>query len=121
MTMTGQDATIYAGRTYELEVTVTDDDNDDAALDITGCDIYYVIVENGTVILSKSTDDGDGITITDAAGGVFQIAIDPADTEALGGKRKLYHEAALVDGAGNESTLFVGEMNIERSYAAVSA
>lgn len=118
MTMTRQDATIYAGRTYTLRVTVTDDDNDDAVLNITGCSIYYVVVENGTVILSKSTDDG--ITITDAVGGVFEIAIDPADTEALGGKRKLYHEAALVDVLGNESTLFVGELNIERSYAAMS-
>lgn len=71
---------------------------------------------DATPLVSKSV--GGGIVVTDSAAGLFEVAIDGADTEALAGD--YYHEAALVDGAGGKSTVAYGRMTIQPNLIRLS-
>ena len=69
-------------------------------------------------VLSKSL--GSGITITDGPGGIFEIVLAAADTEALlndlDAEGKLYwHEAEVTDGSGLPSTVTTGWITLKRS------
>lgn len=62
----------YANPIYEF--TIRDEDRE--ILDITGAEFVFVIKnkKNGTVL--KSVEDGDGLTVTDASGGILLVELD---------------------------------------------
>jgi len=114
MTTTAQNVTMWAGDTIVLEFAITDSATD-ADKNLSGSSIRWVMVGyTGIVVVDKST--GDGVTITNAVGGVFQVALEPADTEELPGG--VYtHEAEVTDSLGNISTVATGEIMLKASYA----
>lgn len=61
----------------------------------------------GSAIITKTV--GSGIVITNAVGGVFQITVNPADTESLAGT--YYHEAEVTIGSVVH-TVFTGLFTI---------
>lgn len=104
------DITMFAGDTKTLQVTVKDENGD--AVDLTGASIRWQAsrsVNKRPADLEKSV--GDGITITDATAGRFDVTLDSADTEDLRGD--FYHEAEVIDASGNVSTVFTGTLTIE--------
>lgn len=109
MTETGQKFTMWSGDTKVLEVTITDASGN--AVNLTGATISYVLQRSvgSTVTISKTTDDG--ISITDASGGVFQITLDASDTASLSGS--YYHECQITDTSGNVSTVFTGTVTMK--------
>ncbi len=112
MTKENQDIELWAGDTRTETVTVTNSAG--SAQNLTGLTLRWVVRRHsraGTIVISKST--GSGITITNAAGGIFQIALSPADTKNLEGE--YYHEASGVDSGGNVSTLLIGTLTVNKS------
>lgn len=109
MTTENQDFTMWSGDSKVLEVAVTD--VDDEAVVLTGATINYVLQKSsrgGQAIISKSTTDG--ISITNALAGKFEITIDASDTADLAGD--YYHECQVTDSSSNVSTIFVGTVTI---------
>ena len=56
---------------------------------------------------------GSGITITDGPGGVFEVAIVPADSEDLAGA--YHHEAEVTFVGGVVSTVLTGRWVVQRA------
>lgn len=107
-----QNATIRVRNDHVLRVTVLD--NDDQPVDITGATIRWQLagrVGSTSPLVSKATG-GQGVEITDAENGVFEVTLDSADTDGLNGT--YYHEAELVDAQGKKQTVMVGEITIVR-------
>lgn len=79
----------------------------DAGFGLSGGRVEYVIAtkRGGTVEVQKKSG-GSGIAITDASGGVFEIYLEPDDTDDLRGG--YWHEAQFVDGSGDVTTIFTG-------------
>ncbi len=101
---------MVAGDDKVLEVTVTDAAG--TAVDITGASIQWRLsktVNRRPAQIAKATG-GAGVEITDAAAGVFEVTLDPADTEDLRGA--YYHEAEVIDADGNVSTVLTGAAEI---------
>jgi hypothetical protein len=81
------DLTLYRGEAVTFTLTL---EEDGAPLNITGAEIKFV-VRPSIPLSSVITDldalivktELDGITITDGAGGVAEVAIDAADTNEL--------------------------------------
>jgi len=71
---------------YQIDYTVSGDPENIQALDITGSTFLMQIrkvEEDATAVVSVSTDPGDGIVITDAFGGEFEITISIARAQRL--------------------------------------
>lgn len=108
------DFTMYQGDSKVLSVTVADEDG--AAVAVDGMTIRWQaspVITGGfetTATLMKDNDALGGIT-TVTEEGVFEVELDPDDTEDLSGL--YYHEAELTDGAGNVSTVLTGRMTIK--------
>lgn len=67
-------------------------------------------------IIKKTSAVGGGITITNAAQGLAQTQILPADTAALcanGKREKLFYDLELQTAAGDTETVEVGELLIK--------
>ncbi len=113
MTVTGQNIDIYKGDTKIVVVDVLDSSS--IPVDITNCIINYVVyrMTPGTVVLNKTTSSGIAMTIP--ANGIFEISLDPIDTENLLGY--YLHECELTDIAGNISTIFTGKFTVFDSKA----
>lgn len=106
------DYTAYAGDT--LEIVVTAQDEDGAALDLTGAALVYILCDRDRVeVLRKSSADGEIIV----ASNVATVTIDAGDTAALGGAQA-YHELQCTDAAGNVSTLLAGYALFKRTEIA---
>lgn len=106
-----------SGDDRTLSITVKDEDG--AAFDLTGVSAikwqafaYDDTVISGSNSISKTL--GGGITVTSAAGGIFEITLDPADTSSLDGK--FHHECQVTDSAGNVITVFTGTFFITKDY-----
>ena len=114
MAATAQDATIWSGDDVDLQITVTDPDTE-TPKQLQGASVRWVLFnrETGAVAFTKTTSDD--ITITNAAAGIFTVALDAADTDELCG---VYgHEAQVTDAGGRKSTVTTGTLTIERDYA----
>lgn len=101
-----QNVRLTAGDSKTLAVQVTDDQGD--PVDINGAAIRYAVVDGrgGSTVVGPKSDGGAGITVTDAAGGVFEVYLDPSDTQDLLGE--YWHEAEYEDGDGDVTTVFTG-------------
>lgn len=120
MTAELQNTEIYAGNDRTLEIPVKNPDG--SAKDITGASIAWVMKKHPwstSNVLSKATG-GSGITILDAANGLFEIAITNSDTaallDALNAEGDLYwHAAEVTDGAGLVCTVTTGYITLKRA------
>ena len=101
---------IHRGDSRNLVVTVRDEPGN--IIDLTGATIVWEIADSvaGPALLSKT--NGAGVTITDAAGGVFTVALTPADTLSLTRGVK-YHEARMTDAGGDRGRVVVDDITIE--------
>jgi hypothetical protein len=113
MTATGQNFTMYQGDDRVLAVTVLDDS--DNVVNITNTDIAWVMYKqtDETVVLQKTTSSG--IQLTTPVSGIFEISLNPVDTENL--KGHYLHEAELRDVEGRITTIMTGHVEIYRSLA----
>lgn len=108
---------MFAGDSKRLPVQVFVDDTS-TAKNILGATVRWVLSDRRQQIVIDKRSDGasPAITITDAAAGRFDIAINPSDTEMLAAG--LYRqEAELTDAGGEVSTVFTGEILIRASKA----
>lgn len=112
--MATQDFTMVAGDTKYLDFTVRDPSTGDAVA-ITSATISWKVYHSRsrTVVLSKSTSAG--ITLTDAANGVFRVTLDAADTISLAPKD--YIHAWKITFADSSILRGKGRMTLETTYA----
>lgn len=106
---TTYDLSIHAGETRTLAVTVTDQDG--AAVDLTDASISYVLDRATQIVLTV----GDGITITDAAAGQFEIALAQAYTSDINVATRVAHECKALLQSGEVLTVFYGSLRIKDS------
>ncbi len=105
MTDTNQDDEFYVNNDRVLKFMLTDDDNSGDPLNLTGFTIVWAMssisrkgIVSSTAVLEKKTG-GEGIVITDAAGGLCEVTIDKADTASLA-PNAYHHELEVIDGSG---------------------
>lgn len=93
------------GDTVSVDFAVTDSAG--VALDLTGATVKWQLAARpgSAALVTKQTSSG--ITVTNAAGGLFTVAIASSDTTSLS-RGRYYHEAQVTDAAGNISTVAVG-------------
>jgi hypothetical protein len=82
------------------------------AVDLTGATIKWALVRaDGARLVEKQT--GSGIAVTDAAGGLFEVRLVPADTDDVA-VATYQHAARLWDANGDASVLFQERFRITR-------
>lgn len=109
---------LFSGVDKTLQFTVVD--ASDAAVNITGWALEWVLYQGvspkkgATALITKTTSAG--ITITNGAGGVCQVAIADTDTDTIDGDDKpgYYQELRRTD-AGLEDVLAYGPVTIKQS------
>ena len=111
-----QNFSLHAGDDVD-PITVAVKDTADNVINLTGAAIVWGVatrpVNDFDGMPRKITKTvGAGITITDAAGGIFKIDIDSADTLALFGS---YWHQARINLAGAKSTVLTGTLTVERT------
>jgi len=99
----------FSGDTLVLSVTVKNKRTGDT-VSLIGSDIEWVLAESPASVNEVVKTVGDGITVTDAQYGEFEVEIVPTDTESLAGD--YYHEAEITDADGDVSTVFAGGITI---------
>jgi hypothetical protein len=109
------DFTMVAGDTKTIVFNVKDSGG--AALDLTGATIRWGLcayAASGAIaeaaLLTKSV--GSGITVTDAAGGVCQVALSAANTTATPRMSGRYYHELEVTSGGVVSTVHRGLIEI---------
>jgi hypothetical protein len=105
---------IIRGTTRRYQVTVTDEAG--LPVNLTGASVYFTVrktystsVDDADAVFQKSV--GSGITISDAAGGVLLIVIDPTDTRSFP-KIVLLYDLQVITAAGDIITPAIGELAI---------
>ena len=113
MTTTAQNLTIWSGDYKTITVTINDEDG--VAQDITDFTATYVIANHvgDTAIITKEV--GDGIVLTTPGSGILTITIDAEDTATLSGI--MYHELEITDTSSKAATAFVGALTIKAESA----
>lgn len=113
MAATNQNFTLYQGDSLTAQFSVVDDEG--SPVDLTGATITWraATVSHQTV-LDKAV--GRGITVTDAAGGVCEVALAPDDTASLLGTYR--HQLRVVDATGQEAVVAEGAMTVQRRIGA---
>lgn len=106
-----QNFDMVAGDHKTLVITVKDADG--VAVNIASATIKWQCARSlgKASNISKATG-GSGITITDAANGVFTVTLNPSDTNSLVGN--FIHEAEVTSSGGTISTVLQGTMKINR-------
>lgn len=109
LAVTNQNFEMYVGQEFAFEVTVLENGK---PFDLTGATINWIMqptVNSATATVSKST--GNGIVITDATNGVFEVTLLAPDTA---GKQpyEYYHEAQVTDVSGNPYPVTIGTMEL---------
>jgi hypothetical protein len=85
------DFEMFSGDTKVIRVTATDENG--APLDLSGVDIIWALAKKAGGVPIFTKDIGNGISIVDAAAGIFEINLAPIDTDTL--KGSFYHEAQM--------------------------
>lgn len=104
---------MFSGNTRVLKVNVLD--QDEAVVDLTGATAEFIFAKRAghEAIFSKTV--GSGIVITDAANGLLEVTLAPADTETLSGA--YYHELEVTDAGGRKTTVLFGTATVRRNVA----
>lgn len=107
------DIEVSAGDDNIFEVSVQDQNGDPKTLVGAQAIRWWVArkVTSSARVIEKAL--ASGITVTDPAGGVLQIAIDADDTEGL--KGDYYHELEVVDSSGKVQTVLIGTVTVVRT------
>jgi len=106
--------TLRAARYGDVTVTVT---RGGAALNLTGASIRYYAAT--PTALSKTV--GSGITVINAAGGIFKITFAASDLSGITAATRVAHECAIKPSGEDILPLFEGELFIETSqFSAMS-
>lgn len=111
------DFEMYAGDTKQIQVDVVD--LDDVAVDLIDATIVWEMASSKwkrqtspTVYIRKTTNSGDGITLSMTQGRFF-IDLDSIDTDGLSGN--FYHEAQITTSGGVVGTALVGVITIKKN------
>ncbi len=102
MAKINQDVEVYQGEDVTVEVTIT-------STDITGWTLKAVF--GGSVL--KDNGGVGGISITDAANGVFEITLSDTDTDSLAPRE--YTWGVKRDDEGSEAVLSVGKFTVKQT------
>lgn len=112
MLTTAVSLSYMSGDAITLEFAVTDEDGD--AANITATTARFVVSRTLTadpVISTEASPATAVATITNAAGGIFQVAIDGDDTEDLSGT--YLFETELEDASGDKATVARGYLTFK--------
>lgn len=101
MTAENQNFTMYAGDSKRLRIAVMTPEGD--PVDLTGSTMKWAVKEGASTILLKN---GAGVTITDAANGVFTVDLAPIDTRTFSGTYN--HIGEMTNSSGQISTILTG-------------
>jgi phage terminase large subunit-like protein len=102
--------TLAAGDSATLSVTATDSAG--SALNLTGSTLEWVLSDGRQAQVTKT--DSDGITVTNAAGGLFTVSLNPADTTSLP-DGLYYHVATATDADDAVTTVLSGRVRLTRT------
>lgn len=108
-----QDFEMFSGDSKDLVITVVDEN--DVTFSLTSASIKFNASREpgSTVLINKGTDvSPGGITITNPAGGIFTVTLDPGDTKDLT-EKFLYYEAEITDVLGNIATVTFGTITLK--------
>lgn len=121
MAVTGQIDTIYQGNRRILRFTVTDEDTSGSpAKDLTGLVVKFALAKidaNGNPIKTNplldlnSTAHPTQVIITDAANGIIEVTLLPANTSGLN-PTDYYFELEVFDGSGNGVVVATGTLTV---------
>lgn len=103
--------TVEQGATWIRTITVKDDG---VGRDLTGYSIRMQVrqrPESNEVFLSLATG-GNGITITDAENGIFQLSLTATQTAALTAVGGYYYDLELEDASGHVTRLLEGRFAV---------
>lgn len=113
MVLNNQNDDMVAGDDKEIDFAVTNELG--AALNIAGADILWNLLDGNTIMLTKDTNDG--VTITNGAGGLCRVTLDPSDTASL--TPKVYRHGLVISiQAGAYQTVSKGEFRIDSKVRA---
>jgi len=117
---TKENINVFRGDSKTIEKTLSDEDG--AIVDLTGAELRFSVkldrfLLDVDAVISKSSPSS-GITITDATGGKFEVAIDAADTGLE--TRDFEYDIQLKDSGGKVTTIFTGIFTIEQDVTKVS-
>ena len=90
----------FSGDSQEYDFAVVDTNN--VPVPITGANIEWVIAVQGTEVPVLSKTVGEGITITNATGGLFTVVLAISDTLGLAG---VYQEALRLTTTDGKSAI----------------
>lgn len=111
MTAKNQNIEISERETKTIDPSPLTDENGDV-VNLVDAELEWVVVDNGQTLVSKDTSDG--VTITNASEGEWEISLVPSDTDGYGGTIAR-HEGRLIDQEGRESVVTKGKFTIEVS------
>lgn len=113
MTSVNQDFTTYAGDAALPIFTVLDGSGNPIDLSTVSDIIWNAQRDlNSAAVLSKSKAGGGISFVTTGADGKFKVSLTSADTLPLTGY--YLHQARVIDGSGNVSTVTLGRMQVGR-------
>lgn len=102
------DFVMFAGDDKTIEVSVVDTTG--AAVAITSATIEWRASKTKAATAAVTKTTSSGISITNGAGGVFQITLTDSDTESLSGTYE--HEAQVTFSGGLIATVMQGKMHV---------
>ena len=100
---------LIAGDDAALVVTVTDPATDQP-VSLAGATVRWGLFALSGAAVVEKTSPSAGVTINDAASGVFEVQIAGADTQDLAGDYR--HEAEVTSAGGAKSTVVQGIVSI---------
>lgn len=106
-----QNFSMYSGETKSLPFTATNTE-DGSPINLSGATIKWALKRALNTANAVYKDTTSGITVTDAANGVFTISLIPGDTQSLTGN--YIHAAEVTDSSGNVSVVTVGTATITK-------
>jgi uncharacterized protein YjdB len=107
-----------AGDTYELNVTVEEDDG--TPKNLTSASISFALSRyRGDETVVEKTDSDPGTEITDAQNGKLTVRLEPSDTEGLGRDEgeEYDYEIEVTDSVGDVATVTVGTFTLYTDMA----
>lgn len=108
---------LVQGDTFSFTITLTDGDNDDAPINLTGTSADMTIRRlDNTIVLALS--NGDGIDYTDAVNGVMTCTVAAADTTALNPDFSYLYDVQWTNGA-IERTIASGRIQLIKQQTTV--
>lgn len=112
---------MYRGDTAEFRVTALDIDGN--PLDITGAQAWFTAKRSTTdddvsAVFQKTV--GDGITITDAPGGIMLVRLSESDTSSVTKKEYLQYDLQVKDTGNGVWTVARGSLLVEADVTRAS-